>query len=111
MRRLTHLSWERTVLLMKFCSTSRLMVLGGVLLIVCSIQVLPQVDLPDAAFHRNTEPLRIHAKCAPPRAVVVLAVLVATIIPSKLQSSRLWTNQSADPLVISVLTLDETLRC
>jgi hypothetical protein len=38
------------------------LVVPGLLLCIISVQVLPQVDLPDAAFHRNTAPMVAKAR-------------------------------------------------
>jgi hypothetical protein len=50
-----------------------LMLLAGELFLIALILVLPQVDLPDVAFGRDTAPIVVNARanCAP-------AVLVAT---------------------------------
>ena len=48
--------------------TSALFILSIVVLFMLVIVVLPDVDLPDTAFHRGTAPLIIHARArtAPP---------------------------------------------
>jgi hypothetical protein len=47
---------------------SGLLVLGIVLFFMLAIVVLPDVDLPDTAFHQGTAPLLVHvrARTAPP---------------------------------------------
>jgi len=53
-----------------------LILLSGLVCIMLLIVVLPDVDLPDTAFHRGTEPLVVHARAnaAPP--LVAMAPLV-----------------------------------
>jgi len=52
---------------------SRYSVLASVLVCVFLIQVLPQVDPPDTAFHNGTAPLVARARFAPSTPVVVRA--------------------------------------
>lgn len=41
---------------------STLFVLGGLVFLMLLIVVLPDVDLPDTAFHRGTAPIVVHAQ-------------------------------------------------
>jgi hypothetical protein len=41
---------------------SRLFVLLSLLFLIFLILVLPQVDLPDTAFHRGTAPVDVHSR-------------------------------------------------
>jgi hypothetical protein len=52
-----------------------LVILGGLAFLMLLILVLPDVDLPDTAFHRGTAPVLLHAQAtsAPP-ALIVAAV-------------------------------------
>ncbi len=55
---------------------STLFILGCVVVLMLLIVVLPDVDLPDTAFHRGTAPAVVHAQAtAAPAAVTVAAVL------------------------------------
>jgi hypothetical protein len=54
---------------------STLFILSFVILVMLLIVVLPDVDLPDTAFHRGTGPTAIHAQAtAAPNVVMVAAV-------------------------------------
>ena len=54
---------------------STLLILSGVVFLMLLIVVLPDVDLPDTAFHRGTGPAAIHALAtAAPTVVTVAAV-------------------------------------
>ena len=54
---------------------STLLILSGVVFLMLLIVVLPDVDLPDTAFHRGTGPIAIHALAtAAPTVVTVAAV-------------------------------------
>jgi hypothetical protein len=56
--------------------TWALLVLGGVVFLMLLIVVLPDVDLPDTAFHRGTAPVVVHTQAtAAPAPVVVASVL------------------------------------
>jgi hypothetical protein len=65
---------------------STLFILGCVTFLMLLIVVLPDVDLPDTAFHRRTAPVLVHAQAtAAPAAVTVAA---AFRIPDTEESSR-----------------------
>jgi hypothetical protein len=53
-------------------STSTLILLGSAVFVVLLLVVLPNVDPPDTAFHRETAPVVLHAQAnaAPPLMVV-----------------------------------------
>ena len=54
---------------------STLFILGSVVVLMLLIVVLPDVDLPDTAFHRGTAPAVVHAQVtSTPAAVTVVAV-------------------------------------
>ena len=62
-------------------STSTLILLGSAVFVVLLLVVLPNVDPPDTAFHRETAPVVLHAQAnaAPPLLVVApLAPRIAT---------------------------------
>jgi len=53
-----------------------LIILGGVVFLMLLIVVLPDVDLPDTAFHRGTAPVLVHAQAtAAPAAVTIVAAI------------------------------------
>jgi len=56
---------------------STLWVLGGLVFLMLLILFLPDVDLPDTAFHRGTAPVVVHANAnsAPP------PLMVASVLP------------------------------
>jgi len=70
-----------------------LVVLGCVLCVVLLLLVLPDVDPPDTAFHRDTSPVAVHAQGVnAPTAVAVapafrLAHLTALVFPLNEQRS------------------------
>src|SRR4051812_36562446 len=52
-----------------------LLVLGSLAFLMLLILVLPDVDLPDTAFHRGTAPVAVHAQAtAAPTAVIVATI-------------------------------------
>jgi hypothetical protein len=54
---------------------STVFILGFVTLVMLLIVVLPDVDLPDTVFHRDTAPVVVHAQAtAAPAAVVVAGI-------------------------------------
>lgn len=66
--------------------TSTLIILSGLVFLMLLILVLPDVDLPDTAFHRGTAPVVVHAQAtsAPP------VVIVATILPIHNATAHAW---------------------
>jgi hypothetical protein len=56
-------------------STSTLILLGSAVFVVLLLVVLPDVDPPDTAFHRDTAPVALHtqANAAPPLMVAAQA--------------------------------------
>lgn len=55
--------------------TSTLFILGFVTAVMLLIVVLPDVDLPDTAFHRGTAPIAVHAQAnAAPAAITVASI-------------------------------------
>jgi succinate dehydrogenase hydrophobic anchor subunit len=58
-------------------NAASLIILGGLVFLMLLIVVLPDVDLPDTAFHRGTAPVVVHAQftAAPTAATVIAAVL------------------------------------
>jgi hypothetical protein len=55
---------------------STLFILGCISFLMLLIVVLPDVDLPDTAFHRGTAPVVVHAQANAPPAVVMVAPVV-----------------------------------
>jgi hypothetical protein len=55
-------------------SPGRAIAVLGVLVVVALIQILPQVDLPFAAFHEDSAPVAIHARAISPPVLLASAV-------------------------------------
>ncbi len=62
-------------------SASTLFILSCLVFIMLLIVVLPDVDLPDTAFHRGTAPLVVHA-CATTAPAVVTVAALFQLLPS-----------------------------
>jgi hypothetical protein len=56
---------------------SYLFVLMTLLFLIVLILVLPEVDLPDTAFHRGTAPVDVHARVTSPPGLLS----VGTVVP------------------------------
>ena len=55
---------------------SAVFILSGVIFLMLLIVVLPDVDLPDAAFHGGTAPVLVHAQAvSAPAAMTIIAAL------------------------------------
>lgn len=82
---------------------STLFILGGLIFIMLLIVVLPDVDLPDTAFHRGTAPLVVHAQANAAPA----AATVAALFHPPLADRALW--RSPEPRGLSA-DLDPNFR-
>ncbi len=91
---------------------STLIILSCVVFLMLLIVVLPDVDLPDAAFHRGTGPTAIHAQATSAPAPVIVAVVMR--IPEIAQAYRPFYQAGAfidspDPGSRPILL--QTFRC
>ena len=70
--------------------TWMLFVLGGLVFLMLLILVLPDVDLPDTAFHRGTAPVVVHANAtsAPAPVMVASALPLHSSVPYALAWHR-----------------------
>lgn len=59
-------------------NSGTLIILGGLVVLMLLILVLPDVDLPDTAFHRGTAPAVVHAQFT---AVPAAATVIASVLP------------------------------
>lgn len=57
-------------------SSAALIVLGFMIVLMLLIVVLPDVDLPDTAFHRGTAPILVHSQATSAPAMVTVAAAV-----------------------------------
>lgn len=55
--------------------TSTLIILAGLTVLILVIVYLPDVDLPDTAFHGGTAPVVIHARATAAPAVVAVSAV------------------------------------
>lgn len=83
--------------------TSTLIILSCVVFLMLLIVILPDVDLPDTAFHRGTAPVVVHARATmAPTAVTVIALFQ---MPHSFHNSGGW-NQ----LELPVTSTDPNFR-
>jgi len=64
----------------------------GILMLIGLIQVLPQVDLPDTAFHEDTAPMVVKFR------VAALPVMLAAITSFRPQPSTILVSESREAL-------------
>lgn len=87
-------------------------ILAGSLLVILLVQVLPSVDLPDAAFQRDTEPAEIQSQATALPAVVLAPLNPSSFFPARQQAFRhLHEQSSAKAEHESILILQHFLRC
>jgi hypothetical protein len=92
--------------------TSTLIILSCVTVIMLLIVVLPDVDLPDTAFHRGTAPIAVHAEArAVPAAVAIAGIF--QLPPNEAAQRPHYEsgllNDSADPNFRPILL--RSIRC
>jgi hypothetical protein len=77
-------------------STSTLILLGSAVLVVLLLVVLPDVDPPDTAFHRETAPVVLHsqANAAPP------LMVVAPVLPTVATAQRDWLSLRLNKIAV-----------
>jgi hypothetical protein len=89
-----------------------LSVLVCLLLLVVLIQVLPQVDLPDTAFHGGTAPLDVHSRVTYAPGLVGVGAAVSFSFSAHAASRRLehsWLFAHATTSFLPLL--HRSLRC
>jgi hypothetical protein len=87
-------------------STSTLILLGSAVFVVLLLVVLPDVDPPDTAFHRETAPVVLHAqaKAAPP------LMVVAAVQPRVATAERDWRALHLSKTAVVLPPDDRTIR-
>jgi hypothetical protein len=87
-------------------STSTLILLGSAVFVVLLLVVLPDVDPPDTAFHRETAPVVLHAqaKAAPP------LMVVAAVLPRVATAERDWLALHLSKTAVLLPPDDRTIR-
>ena len=84
------------------------MILVAMLVVIVTVQVLPQVDLPDTAFHEDTAPVltKFRALSAP-----VAAVIARSIDSLTTPFSRLTAERSSAPVHLDSRCIPILLCC
>jgi hypothetical protein len=84
----------------------------GVLCVVLMVLVLPDVDLPDAAFHGGSAPAVVHARSVSPPGFLTVAALIPFSFSARPLGHR-WAESglSAHSSVDSIPILHRALRC
>jgi hypothetical protein len=67
---------------------SGLFVLMTLLFLIVLILVLPEVDLPDTAFHRGTAPVDVHAQVTSAPTLLSVTTVVPFSVPAQTASRR-----------------------
>jgi hypothetical protein len=84
----------------------------AVLFLVCLILVLPDVDLPDAAFHGGTAPVAVQARSlAPPSSLTVATFAQLSLSVQNARRDSALPLQFTDTSVDSLPILHRALRC
>jgi hypothetical protein len=84
----------------------------AVLFLICLILVLPDVDLPDAAFHGGTAPVAVQARSlAPPSLVTVATFAQVSLSIQNAGPDSALPIVFADTSVDSLPILHRSLRC
>jgi len=87
-------------------STSTLILLGSAVFVVLLLVVLPDVDPPDTAFHRETAPVVLHAQAnaAPP------LMVVAPLLPRVATTERDWLSLVLSKTAVLLPPTDRTIQ-
>jgi hypothetical protein len=82
--------------------------LAGLLLCIISMQVLPQADLPDTAFHRNTAPIIATARVIGASTLLKSTVFNLPIVDSR---SREINREHFSPSTVPAKKFLPVLHC
>jgi hypothetical protein len=87
-------------------STSTLILLGSAVFVVLLLVVLPDVDPPDTAFHRETAPVVLHAQAnaSPP------LMLVAPVLPRVAAAQYDWVSLRLSKTAVLLPPHDRTIQ-
>lgn len=108
--------WRRSSYFFSIVASQRLSTTGwvillGVLAVIVLIVILPQVDLLDTAFHRNTSPLGIRAACtSAPSTTLSAGFFGAQIVPARTGQPHSVGDRATDPASTFIATFDMSLR-
>jgi hypothetical protein len=84
----------------------------GMLFLVFLILVLPDVDLPDAAFHGGTAPVTLHARAVTPPSLLTVAAFITISFPTQTTVDPSVRTTSVNPISVDSLSiLHRSLRC
>jgi hypothetical protein len=90
----------------------RLVVLVSFLFLAVLILVLPDVDLPDTAFHRGTAPVDVHSRCtSAPGLLTVSTVGQLSFSAHPASRRREYSLLSSHTTAIFLPLLHRSLRC
>jgi hypothetical protein len=84
----------------------------GMLFLIFLILVLPDVDLPDAAFHSGTAPVTLHASAVTPPSVSTVAAVIPANLPAQPSGAPSASGTSGKSISVDSLPiLHRSLRC
>jgi hypothetical protein len=92
-------------------SRGALLLLTGVLVLIVLILILPDIDLPDTAFHRGTAPVVEHSRASAAPSLLTVRILTPVMFLSEVAESQLERSSLSHSTSQSLPILHQSLRC
>lgn len=92
-------------------SRGALFLLMGFLVLIVVILILPDIDLPDTAFHRGTAPVVEHLRASSAPSLLTVRSLTPLVPSGEAAESRLERTSLSHPTLQSLPILHQSLRC
>jgi len=83
----------------------------GVLALIVLILILPDIDLPDTAFHRGTAPVVEHSRASSAPSLLTVRILTPLVFSGEAAESRLERSSLSHSTLQSLPILHQSLRC
>jgi len=87
------------------------LLLMGFLVLIVVILILPDVDLPDTAFHRGTAPVVEHLRTSSAPSLLTVRILTPLVFAAEAAESQLERSSLSHSTLQSLPILHQSLRC
>jgi len=92
-------------------SRGALILLMAFLVIIVVILILPDIDLMDTAFHRDTAPVLEHSRATSAPSLLTVRILTPTLFSAEAAESNLEQTSLSHSTLQSLPILHQSLRC
>lgn len=92
-------------------SRGALLLLMGVLALIVLILILPDIDLPDTAFHRGTAPVVEHSRASSAPSLLTSRIQTPLVFSAETAEAQLERSSLSHLTSQSLPILHQSLRC